>query len=253
MESEFLVHRRSWFLLLLAACLSGCGGESDSLQNDNVGAGWIRISSAQSDSQNAYLSGTAFISPGWFVCCTGSASDTGVDVSWSNSTTGASGSATQKLSYGCFLSTCWPDSHTWSANIPLATGTNLIFVVASDPAGNIGRRSFNISPGESYPNVDSVIPMDFSTNVLIDSTIAATFSDDMDAASISSNIFRLTTNNSFPVDVTISVVGSQAVLIPTAPLAPNSRYYVDISTGVKNIKGNPMLEQYHWTFTTGTN
>jgi len=62
-EFRFLV----CLIVSLAVLLSGCGGgnreQAPPNPDSNIGAGWATIDSAWANTQNAYLSGTAFISP----------------------------------------------------------------------------------------------------------------------------------------------------------------------------------------------
>jgi hypothetical protein len=237
-------------IVLLAFLLSGCGGgdNSDSSSSNNDGAGWVRINSAWSDSQNAYLGGTAFISPTWFFCCTGSPEDTGVIVSWSNSTAGIYGAASQDISYYCFIYYCGIDEHFWSATIPINSGANQIAIIASDPSSNIGRAYFTISPNTIYPNVLSTDPLDFTQGIDINTSISATFNDNIDPASVNSTTFKFDEN----VTGTFNVIGETVTFVPSVALVPHSLYHISITTGVKNLQGNSLLEQYRWSFETAT-
>ncbi len=83
----------------LAACRGG--GSDNSGDDGNYGYGWVKISSPAGDhytmsSNPLRISGEAFISPTWFTCCSGSAEDTGVTVTWENQTTGQQGYANQQ-------------------------------------------------------------------------------------------------------------------------------------------------------------
>lgn len=99
-------------LFLITAVTASCGGGgggggAPSTDTGNVGAGWVTIdyptteSTYTTDRLSVYLSGKAFISPTWWHCCSGSAEDTGVTVTWENVTTGVTGNAYQQAEY------CW--------------------------------------------------------------------------------------------------------------------------------------------------
>src|SRR5882724_6047604 len=135
--------RGIWFAALgpVAALLvaGDCSSYPESPPNPNRGAGWVKIDreSETASVPRIGLNGSAFISRRYWRCCTGSATDTGVTVTWSNVTTGASGPATQKASY-CWFLQYFLCEHTWSALIDLEPGPNEIRVEAQDPGGDYG-------------------------------------------------------------------------------------------------------------------
>jgi hypothetical protein len=121
---------------VLAAHIAGCGGGGDDVQNASPppSPAFVTLDTYEPSTvcNEAWLSGTAFISPTWWRCCSGSATDTGVTVTWSNAATQQSGSASQAVQYGVLLPLY---NHTWQAVVPLALGDNPITITATDPAG----------------------------------------------------------------------------------------------------------------------
>jgi uncharacterized repeat protein (TIGR01451 family) len=109
-------------------------------RNANVSplkAGWVKVDYKVADPTSISLSGRAFISPTWWHCCSGSAEDTGVTVTWRNRTTGAEGEAFHTVKYGWLF---WLYDHQWSTSVPLdGTRDNLITITAADPTGNWGK------------------------------------------------------------------------------------------------------------------
>ena len=105
--------------------------------------GWINIKEPVEESTYSTtidiqrLAGNAFVSPGWNHCCP---FDAAVIVTWSNSATGDSGTATS-VSTLDFLGFAF---HDWSAFISLACGENEIEVSALDPDGLMGLDSINV-------------------------------------------------------------------------------------------------------------
>src|SRR5256885_7527136 len=89
-------------IMAATALFAGCAkSESSPSSNEptHVGAGFISIDSPADSTyttefDSVYLSGSAFISPASSRCCSFSASDTGVTVTWTSST-GESGGADQ--------------------------------------------------------------------------------------------------------------------------------------------------------------
>jgi hypothetical protein len=140
----------------LVACGGGGGGGGEAGDTNN---GWITIDAPALGPDNieycnyADIGGEAFISPTWYRCCSDSAEDTGVTVTWENKTTGESGYASQYAEY-CYLPftpSAYICGHTWNVSAPLAIGNNLIVVTATDPSGNTGTDSITVAhPEESY-------------------------------------------------------------------------------------------------------
>jgi hypothetical protein len=100
----------------------------------------------------AHLSGNAFISNSYSRCCSGDAKDTGVTVTWVNLITGATGAADQyvRTCYGLF-NYPYLCGHSWSADIPLILGDNIIKVTAVDPGGTGGTDTITVyKPEYSY-------------------------------------------------------------------------------------------------------
>jgi len=247
-------------VLQLAACGGGDGGGSTPPNDPNrVGAGWITItnSTAGPTSSTAAptvgLGGDAFISPGWFRCCTGSASDTGVTVSWVNATTGISGAATQTPQY-CWLFEYFLCGHTWQATIiDLLVGNNVITITAEDPSGNLGRVTTTVTrtPDVTPPTVRATSPASGASAVGTNSSFTVTFSEVMDLATISTSTVLLKDNSNNPVSGSVTYSNSVATFTPAANLQGSTTYTAAITTSVKDVAGNALATAYVWSFTTG--
>jgi hypothetical protein len=88
----------------------------------------------------------------------------------------------------------------------------------------------------------------------------ATFSDEMDQASLSTSVqlhqWNAKKKKWQPVPAKVSVEGKTATLDPypdepTRLLGANKRYKVSVITGAKNWAGLPLENDTSWTFTTG--
>jgi hypothetical protein len=138
-------------LLALAGC--GDGGDDDS-GTSIPSTGFVSITSTPDNPtycSTALLSGEAFISKDYYRCCSGSATDTGVTVTWTNRTTGQSGAASQSVRICYFFGVPYLCDHTWSANVPVALGHNAITIRASDPGGAAGDAATSLErPEEGY-------------------------------------------------------------------------------------------------------
>jgi len=82
--------------------------------------------------------------------------------------------------------------------------------------------------------------------VAINSVIAATFSEEMDASTITTSAFYL----SGGVTGTVSYGTNTATFTPYSNLSNATTYTATITTGVKDVAGNNMAANYTWSFTT---
>jgi hypothetical protein len=121
---------------------------------------------ASTSCETAHLSGTAFISSSYSRCCSGSAEDTGVRVTWENLVTGATGAAEQyvHICYGLF-NYPYLCGHSWSADIPLILGDNVIKVIAVDPSGTGGTDTITVSKPEYSYTVSGLLSTQDGTGV----------------------------------------------------------------------------------------
>lgn len=106
------------------------------------------------------------------------------------------------------------------------------------------------------PTVIGVSPTDGAKGVALNTKVEATFSEEMEAATVFSN-FTLTKQGSSESvawsSMGYSSVTKKADLDPTSNLELNTTYAATIkggSTGVKDIMGNALAQDYSWTFTT---
>ena len=96
------------------------------------------------------------------------------------------------------------------------------------------------------------VPANAATGVPINQKIAATFSEAMDPLTISTATFTLKQGTT-PVagTVTYAAVGTTATFTPASGLAPLTTYTATITTGARDLAGNPLLNNFAWSFTTG--
>lgn len=102
------------------------------------------------------------------------------------------------------------------------------------------------APDITPPTVSSVSPTNDTTGVAINSSITATFSEVMDAATINATTFTI-----IGVTGTVTYSGTTATFTPSSNLSYRTIYTGTITTGVKDAAGNPMVSSYTWSFTTG--
>jgi hypothetical protein len=100
------------------------------------------------------------------------------------------------------------------------------------------------------PTVSSTNPANAATGVAFNQKIAATFSEAMDASTITTATFTLMQGTSF-VSGTVSYSGTTAVFAPSSNLPANTKYTATITTGAKDLASNALASSYVWSFTTG--
>src|SRR6185503_9042867 len=128
---------------------------------------------------------------------------------------------------------------------PLTTYTATISTGAKDLAGNalasdlVWSFTTGIIPDTTPPTVSATVPANLATGVAIGSQIAGTFSEPMDASTVSTATFALKQGTT-PVAGTVSYSGVTATFTPAANLAPLTTYTATISTGAKDLAGNAL-------------
>jgi hypothetical protein len=106
---------------------------------------------------------------------------------------------------------------------------------------------------ETPPSVLGTIPADHATPFPPNSSLAVTFSEAMDGATIDGTTFTVA-DVSGPVSgtVTYDEASRSAIFTPAAPLAGNAAYTATVAAGVQDLAGNGTPQPVAWTFTTGT-
>ncbi len=105
------------------------------------------------------------------------------------------------------------------------------------------------------PTVTAVSPAADARNVLVNTrAITASFSEAMDPASITTASFSLACPSGAAVSgtVTYAASGSVATFAPTGALPPGTTCVANISTAVRDLRGNSLAAPFVWRFTTGT-
>ncbi|MGZ6869489.1 MAG: DUF4082 domain-containing protein, partial [Frankiaceae bacterium] len=104
------------------------------------------------------------------------------------------------------------------------------------------------------PTVTSVSPAAGTTGVATGTTVKATFSEPVQAATITTSTFTLqdAAGATVPATVAYDSASQTATLTPSAALAASTLYTAQVSSDVKDIAGNPMAAPFRWSFTTGS-
>jgi hypothetical protein len=102
---------------------------------------------------------------------------------------------------------------------------------------------------DTAPLVSSTIPANNETNAGINRAISATFTGAMDAATLTTSTF-LVTSGTTSIAGTVTYLGTTAVFTPSANLPSGSLCTATINTGAKNPAGTALGSNYAWSFTT---
>jgi hypothetical protein len=108
------------------------------------------------------------------------------------------------------------------------------------------------STDATRPTVIATIPADNTTDVPINSKLAATFSKAMNPATITTANFTVIGPGG-TVTGTVAYVGASqiATFTPASNLAPSTTYTNTITTGATDLAGNALVSDFVWSFTTG--
>jgi hypothetical protein len=135
--------------------------------------------------------------------------------------------------------------------------TATITTGAKDLAGNalasnhVWSFTTGAAPDITPPTVISTDPANSATDVPVAKIVAATFSEAMDASTITATGTFTLMLDLTPVTGVVGYTGTTATFTPASNLASNTIYTAKITTGAKDLAGNALGSNYVWTFTTG--
>jgi uncharacterized protein DUF4082/concanavalin A-like lectin/glucanase superfamily protein/Big-like domain-containing protein/galactose oxidase-like protein/Kelch motif protein len=148
------------------------------------------------------------------------------------------------------------------ANGVYAYGANSIFPTQTYQSENYWVDvvfTTSVGPDTTPPTVTAVTPASGATGVVTATNVTATFSEAMDAATISTNTFELRnpSNTLVAATVTYDAATRTATMDPTPTLSGSTTYTVTVKGGgtdprVKDVAGNALAANFTWSFTTGS-
>ncbi|MDI1321756.1 MAG: Ig-like domain-containing protein [Algoriphagus sp.] len=144
---------------------------------------------------------------------------------------------------------------SFTPNSPLSSGlfyTATITTGAKNESGTALASNYvwNFTTAAAVaPTVTSTDPANNATNIALNKTVKAVFSETMDPATISGSTFTLKQGNT-TVNGTVTYSGTTASFVPNNPLLPGLVYTATITSGAKNSIGTALENDYVWTFTT---
>lgn len=107
------------------------------------------------------------------------------------------------------------------------------------------------APDSTSPMVLTTYPASNSMGVALNSAITVTFNEEIDSAAINKQTITLWKDGTIPVAGTVTYVGKTALFKPTGTLSAGTSYTATITTGVKDLAGNALAGPFTWFFTTG--
>jgi WD40 repeat protein/fibronectin type 3 domain-containing protein len=110
-------------------------------------------------------------------------------------------------------------------------------------------------PDTTPPTVTGQSPLPNATGVATGTTVTATFSEAMQAPTITPSTFELRNAGGTLVPAAVSYAGNTATLTPNAALTAGAAYTATVkggAAGVKDAAGNALAADVAWSFTTGS-
>lgn len=113
----------------------------------------------------------------------------------------------------------------------------------------VSKLNADLSSGATPPVVINTTPAADATGVAVDASIYARFSTGMDPTTITTSTF-LVNDGAANIPGLVSYEGTTARFSPAVHLDYSHTYTVRITTGVTDLGGTPMADEYTWTFQT---
>jgi hypothetical protein len=153
-----------------------------------------------------------------------------------------------------------PYTMQWNTTTAV-NGSHTLSAVARDAAGNTATATgvtVTVSNVDTTrPTLTTMSPLGGTTSVSTSTTVTATFSEAMDAGTISTATVALRDSTStsavVPATVSYSAATLTATLTPATPLANAATYTATVTggaSGVKDLAGNALLSDVTWSFMT---
>ena len=118
--------------------------------------------------------------------------------------------------------------------------------------GGVSGVDFAVVPRRRPPVIVRTDPPKGKTDVPLNTQILIVFSEPVDPATLAGAVRLLNGTTVVAGTVTLSASGIDANFAPASPLAPNTTYQLEVSTGVRSVTGAAPDSPTRITFTTGT-
>ena len=133
-------------------------------------------------------------------------------------------------------------------------GFALAAIVTLGLLGIVGSGGGGGNGDTTPPTVSSNSPANGATDIPVGDALSVTFSEAMNASTITSTSFTLVDAGSNPVSGAVSYNAgtNTATFTPAAALSLNTTYTATITTAAKDVAGNALAANHVWSFTTET-
>lgn len=227
-------------LIFIAAGLIACGSEKDDygfenpydeLFNDQPDTGFISISSVSADSTIAERNPVTF--------------------SWDGADADGIEGYYHRVDGNEWVWT----TDTFATYSGLETGPHTFQVKSKDVVGAIDNspvsKTFDVDA--TPPGISSTAPRSAEADVPLNFSITAVFNEPMDGSSVLSLSSIELRDDAFNIiSGTLDYSYTTLHFRPAAELSANTDYTAVIRTVVKDVVGNPLREDYAWSFTSGS-
>ena len=155
------------------------------------------------------------------------------------------------VSYAGDIATFNPTNNLAVSTVYTATVSTGVLDLAGNAlaAAKVWTFTTAAAPDTAAPMVSSTSPAASATAVAKGGNVTATFSEEMDSATITAATFTLK-QGSTSVPGAVSYAGNVATYNPTGDLALSTVYTATITVGAKDMAGNALAAAKVWTFTT---
>ena len=153
------------------------------------------------------------------------------------------------ISYSNITATFTPSSNLSSSTTYTAKITSGVRDIAGNAIASAYTWSFATIQGTVSLTVVSTSPANGDANVSLDNIITVTFSEEMDASTITTVTFTVSDDIS-KVSGDISYSNMTATFTPSSSLSYSTTYTAKITPGVRDDAGNALVSAYTWSFTT---
>lgn len=135
--------------------------------------------------------------------------------------------------------------------VPIPTSSGDSLEITTLGSGRILARAEVRVPEESPPRVVRTEPARRSPRVPLNIRVKVIFTEPVSAATVTSQTVRLLLNGQpVPATVSLSVDALQVELIPDQPLQPATTYVISVTTGVHDLAGDPLEQEFVSDMTT---
>lgn len=155
------------------------------------------------------------------------------------------------VSYSDTTATFTPSDNLSSYTAYIVRITTGVKDVAGNAMGSLYTWSFTTTGEADFtvPAVSSTSPANGAAGVAVESAISATFSEEIDASTITTDTFTVSYGSGY-IGGTVSSDDTTATFTPTGNLPAYTTITARITTGIKDLVGNAVASDYVWSFTT---